>query len=301
LALYREPSLARAGKRLALDASTLSRRLVALEEQMDTRLFDRARDGLRATRAAEVLFSTAEKMEAAAIEFARESDGLERSAEGRVRLTAPPGIAEVFIPGALPELRARHPKIVVELDSRIAVADLGRREADLALRTIRPASGDLVVQRLGVWKPTLLASPSYARGLGRMKHVGDATYIVWSEALASLGLAAWLARHAPNADIGLVSDSYPAQLRAAEAGVGLVVAPTTYCTVYDLVEIEMSKVVRAALDEMPPGELFLVGHAALREVPRVAAVWSFLVDAFRRAELDAKLPARPTKRRGPTR
>lgn len=288
LALYREPSLSRAGKRLSLDASTLSRRLVTLEARMDTRLFDRAREGLRPTRAAELLFPAAERMEAAALEFVRETDGFERTVEGRVRLTAPPGIAEVFIPRFVPELKRQHPKLVLELDSRIAVTDLGRREADLALRTIRPTSGDLVVQRLASMKATLLASPAYARSLGRLKHVGDASFIVWSEALASLGLSAWLARHGPNATIGLVSDSYPCQLRAAAAGAGIVVAPPIYRSFFDLVEVDMSKSVRAAVDEMPPGDLFLVGHAAMRDVPRVAAVWSFLTDVIARIAEDAE-------------
>jgi DNA-binding transcriptional LysR family regulator len=296
LALYREPSLSRAGKRLSVDGSTLSRRLAQLEDRMDARLFDRTREGLRATRAAELLFPAAERMEAAALEFVRETDGFERAVEGRVRLTAPPGIAEVFIPRFLPELKKRHPKVVLEIDSRIAVTDLGRREADLALRSIRPTSGELVVQRLTSMKPTLLASPGYARELGRLKHVGDARYIVWSEALASLGLGTWLARHAPDADIGLVTDSYPCQLRSAEAGAGLVVAPPIYGSFYELVEVDMSRSVRAAVDEMPAGELYIVGHAAMRDVPRVAAVWSFVVDAITRVATGADAPVRRASR-----
>ncbi len=296
LALCREPSLARAGKRLSLDASTLSRRLVTLEEHLDTRLFDRAREGLRATRAAELLFPAAERMEAAAMAFVRETEGFERSVEGRVRLTAPPGIADVFIPQFLPELKKRHPKLVLEIDSRIAVTDLGRREADLALRTIRPTSGELVVQRLASMKPTLLASPAYARSLGRMKHVGDATFIVWSEALASLGLSAWLARHAPNVDIGLVSDSYPCQMRAAAAGAGIVVAPLIYRAFFGLAEVDMGRSVRAAVDEMPAGDLFIAGHAAMRDVPRVAAVWTFIVEAIQQTAVLAEKPIRRASR-----
>src|SRR5262245_2564376 len=113
LALYRERNLARAGKRLGFDLSTASRRLSALEEQLGMRLFDRTREGLRATAAAERLFVPAEKMEAAALTFGRDAAGFERAIEGRVRISAPPGIAEVFLADAVPALRERHPAILL--------------------------------------------------------------------------------------------------------------------------------------------------------------------------------------------
>src|SRR5262245_21946603 len=93
LALYRERTLAGAGSTVGLDASTLSRRLAALEEALGTRLFDRTRDGLAPTEGAELLLPAAEEMAAAHARFVQDASGFERAAEGAVRVSVPPGLA----------------------------------------------------------------------------------------------------------------------------------------------------------------------------------------------------------------
>lgn len=90
LAAYRERALGPTGVRLAIDASTVSRRIVALEESLGARLFDRTREGLLPTRAAELLLPSAESMEAAHTRLSRDVSGFEREAEGVVRLSVAP-------------------------------------------------------------------------------------------------------------------------------------------------------------------------------------------------------------------
>src|SRR5262249_27331767 len=97
LALMRGGALGPAAQRLDIAAPPASRRLGALEEMLAARLFDRSREGLRPTAAAERLLPAAESMEAAAHTFARDASGFEREVEGRVRVSAPPGLAEVFL------------------------------------------------------------------------------------------------------------------------------------------------------------------------------------------------------------
>ncbi len=295
LALFRERNLARAGKRLGVDASTTSRRLAALERELGTRLFDRTREGLRATAAAERLAAPAERMEAAALVFAGDASGFERAIEGRVRISAPPGIAEVFLADAVPALRARHPSLVLEVDSRIAVVDLGRREADLALRTVRPRGQDLVQKKLLTTRATLLGAPAYVRAKGTLRSFRDAEYVSFGDVLAVLPHGAWLKKHVPEPPLSLVTDSYPCQLRAAAAGAGLVFAPLVYTSAYDLVEVRLAPPLRAALAELPEDDLWLVGHLATREVPRIAAVWSFLEELFSSAP-PARRPVSPSRR-----
>ena len=124
LALMRARSLAGAGRRLDLDASNVSRRLARLEADLGVHLFDRTREGLVPTSAAENLLAHAEEAELGIARFAAEGAQSEVAVEGVVRLTVPPGVAETFIAPLLPELHELHPRLSVELDASVRHADL---------------------------------------------------------------------------------------------------------------------------------------------------------------------------------
>ncbi|HLK38823.1 MAG TPA: LysR family transcriptional regulator [Polyangiaceae bacterium] len=280
LALYRSRSLAAAGTRVALDASTLSRRLASLEQSLGTRLFDRTRDGLAATDAAERLFSAAEEMEAAHARFSRDASGLERAAEGVVRLSVPPGVADAFVVPGLARLRVRHPRIRIELDASVRVTDLTRREADLALRTIRPGSGDLVMARLdaSVWTPMIASNGAATRPA--VKNWEELPWIAWDNDLAGIPPARWLAEHVPDLEPVLKTSHIAAQVAAVREGVGVALLPATYTRVEPILPLRHAPALAPSVRDLPTIETWLVGHRALRGVPRVAAVWDFLVEEF---------------------
>jgi DNA-binding transcriptional LysR family regulator len=212
LALWRARSLGQAAGRLGVDISTASRRLAALEAQLGTRLFERTREGLVPTHAAEVIQPAAELMESAHARVMRDVSGVETEPEGVVRVSAPAGLIQEFVAPALARLRARHARLRLELDSSTRPVDLVRRE-QLWIRT----------------------------------------------------------------------SSFPAQLAAARGGAGVLLAPAQTVARVGLVPVALSRRLRASADEWPVDDLWLIGHRALREVPRVAAVWRFLVEALRDA------------------
>jgi DNA-binding transcriptional LysR family regulator len=280
LALYRERTLAEAGTNVGLDASTLSRRLVALEQALGARLFDRTRDGLLPTEAAEVLLPAAEEMAAAHNRFSRNASAFERQTEGTVRLSVPPGLAEAFVAPALVRLRARYPRIQIELDATVRFVDLTRREADLAIRTRRPQAGDLVSVKIGErrWVPML------ARDLARKRRPladwGDLPWIGWGEDLAGFPPAQWLARHVPAGAVVLRTSQVTTQMAAVQAGLGAALFPPAYARVANLRPVRAAPALAHSLNALPSNETWLVGHRALRDVPRIAAVWSVLAAAF---------------------
>lgn len=284
LALHRGGSLAAASARVGLDASTLSRRLVALEASLGARLFDRTREGLVPTEAAELLLAPAEEMEAAHGRFAREASGLERAAEGVVRLSVPPGLADSFLGPVLVRLRAEHPGIRLELDASVRVMDLTRREADLALRTIRPQSGELVMAKVGAsrWTPMTAAAGAAARA--PVKRWEDVAWIAWGAELAGIPPARWLARHLPGGDPVLRTNHIAAQVAAVRAGVGVALLPLSYARVEAIAPLRYARALAASVADLPVNETWLVGHKALRGVPRVAAVWALLLEEFQRFE-----------------
>ena len=284
LALYRERTLAGAGAAVGLDASTLSRRLAALEDVLATHLFDRTREGLVPTQGAELLLPAAEEMAAAHARFLQDASSFERATAGTVRLSVPPGLAESFIGPALVRLHAKHPRIQVELDVSIHFAELTRREADLAVRTQRPQSGDLVSVKLGErrWMPMVGKKTASARK--PVKDWGRLRWIAWGDDMQGFAPARWVKKHVPSSAIVLCTSHISTQVSAVEAGLGAALLPPVYAQLAGVTLVGHTAALAGAIDELPTSETWLVGHRALRSVPRVAAVWTFLLEEFGRYE-----------------
>jgi len=281
LAAHRHKSLGAAATRLDLDTSTVSRRLTALESALGIRLFERTREGLIATRGAEKALPAAEAMEAAHGRLTREASDLESEAEGVVRLSVAPGMADAFIAPALVRLRAKHPKIDIELDASVRPLDLTRHEADLALRSVRPHGAELVVTKIGSARWICGASPALVKRLGRVTSWNDVAWIAWDRDLSSFPPARWLVQHAPKARIALRTSQFTSQLVAAESGLGVLLVPVPYLPTHGLRPVPYAEALEPSAAAWPVDDLWLVGHRALRDVPRVAAVWTFLAEQMR--------------------
>jgi DNA-binding transcriptional LysR family regulator len=284
LAVYRAGSLGQAALRLAVDTSTVSRRLAAFEEALAVRLFDRARDGITPTAAAGSVLAAAEAMEAAHARLAREAGDVQEAVQGVVRVSMPPGMAETFIAPALPRLRKLHPGLRIELDASARVLDLARHESDLALRSVRPDSAQLVALKLlssHPWVPA--ASASLASELGKVRDWNSLPWIAWDRDLAKTVAARWLARHAPQAEIVLRTSHYASQLAAARAGLGVLLAADFDRRVHGLVELDHARALAPSAQALPRDDLWLVCHQSLRDLPRIDAVWRFLRDELKRA------------------
>lgn len=277
LAVARAGQLAGAAARLGLDVSTVSRRIDRLESELGVHLFDRTRDGTVPTAAAEAMLPAAEDMERGLAQFAAAVDAVETIAEGMVRLTAPPGLADAFVAPLLARFLQRYPRVVVELDASVGYADLTRREADLALRATRPRAGDLIAVKLVATPALPLTSPAYAAELGRLKRWSDARWIGYTAELSQIPTARWVNDRA-GGPLALRTAHFPSQIAAAAAGVGVMLATEPFRFVRNLVPVSISRALQPDWDTLPVEELWLVGHRALRTVPRIAALWDFLAE-----------------------
>jgi DNA-binding transcriptional LysR family regulator len=275
LALVRAGSLAGAAARLEVNTSTVARRLDALEAALGVHLFDRSPTGIAATELAESLLPVAEAMERSVADALRVIEGRETEPEGTVRITAPPGLANWFVAPALIRLRARYPKLCIELDASIGYADLTRREADLALRANRPRSGDLLAVRLTEAQSILVATPALVPT--PLERLDAIDWITWGPDLASLPDARWITANVDADRIVLRTSSMDAQIHAARSGLGGLMVPQPFAEWIGLVEVPLSRSLAKRLPPTPSGALWLVGHRALRDVPRIRAVWDFIV------------------------
>lgn len=281
LAAHRLRGLGAAATRLGLNTSTVSRRIAALEAALGQKLFERTRHGLLPMRAAERVLPAAEAMEAAHARLLRDASDTEVQAEGVVRLSCPPGIADSFVAPCLVRLRAQHPLIDLEIDASIRAVDLTRYEADLALRSVPPQGADLVVTKLATSRWLVVGSPKLVARLGRLESWSDAPWITWDRDLAMYGPARWIAQHAPKAKLALRTSHFATQLEAASTGLGLLMVPAPYARMHKLVSPKHARALAASTESWPVDDLWLVGHRISRDVPRIAAVWDFLAKELR--------------------
>jgi len=281
LEVARGGSLTRAADVLRVSQSTVSRRIAELEARLSTRLFARHQTGYHLTDEGRELFGRAEAVEDNMLAFERGASGLSPGVSGLVRLATSDNLASDLVIPALPRFVARHPQLRLEIVTTTAAVELGRRDADLALRLVRPSHGNLKARRLGAMSYGVYGHRDY---LARHPAPADdplagRAMITWDEAHAHLPAAQWLAKRAPEAHVVLAVSTLRAQIAAALAGLGLAIIPDFLVTDPDLVRV------------LAPGDVFsdgvwLVLHADLAASSRVRAVADFLaetVDAARAA------------------
>ncbi len=278
LMLGRGRSLANAATKLGVNTSTVGRRLDALEAGLGVHLFDRSPTGMAPTELAEALLPVAEAMERSVADALRLVEHRETEPEGLVRITAPPGIANWFIAPSLVELHERYPKLIVELDAAVGYADLTRREADIALRGARPRSGDLVTVRLTEADSVIVAAPSVLDRVGKLDRLDAIDWITWGPELAGLPDARWITANVDAKRIVLRTSSMDAQIQAARTGLGAILVGRPFIEWIGLGEVPLTRNLTRRLPATPTGALWLVGHRGLRDVPRIRAVWDFIVE-----------------------
>lgn len=169
LAIYRAGSLRGAGLELHIDPTTVGRRLSAMERNLSSTLFLRSSAGYVPTESGWSALAVGEAMERCAISFEHLSAGADKRVSGDVRVTTTDTLAADFIVPAIGQVHARFPDVRVALTTTTDVLDLTRREADIAVRTLRPSHSELIVRKLAQWEVGLFASRRYIekRGIPR--------------------------------------------------------------------------------------------------------------------------------------
>jgi DNA-binding transcriptional LysR family regulator len=173
LAVAQTKSLSAAARELDLTQPTLGRHIDALERALGAKLFTRSVHGLTATEAALDLVPHAQTMAATAAALERTASGEAAEERGTVRVTASEIVGAEVLPAILGAFRAAHPSIALELVLSNRTENLLTREADIAVRMIRPAQRNLVARKIGDVPIHLYAHKSYAKRRGLPKTLTD--------------------------------------------------------------------------------------------------------------------------------
>jgi DNA-binding transcriptional LysR family regulator len=278
LMLAREGTLSAAARGLGVDHATVARRVRSLESETGLKLVDRRARSYTLTDEGRRIAATAEPMEEAAFAVGRAVLAVKPGIRGEVAISAPPSLANAFIAPQILRLRQRHPGIVLKLIGEKRTASLNRREADVALRLMRPTEPGLIARKLGSFGFSLFAAPAYLKETPRRAFA----FIAYESSMDDAPQQKWLTATAAGHEIVLRTNDLENQACAARACVGLAVLP-------DFLGDADPKLMRYAVAPIPVRrDLWLVVHRDLRNAPAVRAVMEFLTECLNKPK--SRLP-----------
>ena len=157
----RARSFTRAADSLNMPASTLSRRISALERQTGATLLKRSTRRIDLTEAGAVYFERCRHIIDEARMAHEELIDLTRQPKGRLRISLPSSLALTHLPLIIRDFSLQYPDIHCEYILGIQPVDLLADPFDLVIRFGVPNTPGVVAHRLGVARPGLFASQKY--------------------------------------------------------------------------------------------------------------------------------------------
>ncbi|MBP6902412.1 MAG: LysR family transcriptional regulator [Burkholderiaceae bacterium] len=287
LAVGQTGSLAGAARQLAVNHTTVLRRLDALEERLGARLFERARTGYLPTEAGALLLEQARRMADQAEEIERRVSGRDRELTGVLRVTTAFVVMEHLLPQPLADFSRSYPGIEVEVVENAFLADLSRRhadesagwarrEADVAIRLSHQVAEHLVGRQLGLSQCRVYARrgapglPQTVQPLATL--LRDAPWIAFERDQQARLYDQWLRKHLVPEQVRLRVDIFNAAAAVLHTGLGVALLPT-------FMEPRHPELV--AVSE-PISELavpvWMLTHPDLRQTARVRAFMQFVGD-----------------------
>lgn len=224
-------SLSSAARQLGLSAPAVTRQVQALEEDLGARLFHRTSRHLSLTEAGELYHRQVEQI-LAQIEEARDAvANLQAVPRGTLRVHARVLVGQTWIAPALPRFLAANPEMRVDLLLSNAIMDPVERQLDLDIRIGALADSSLVARRLATSERIVCAAPDYLARCGVPLEPSDLPRHNCLTYRLNLGRPVWrfldpagVLTEIPVAG-NLQTDSGPALLAAARAGLGLALLP----------------------------------------------------------------------------
>jgi len=282
LAALEHGSLMGAARSLGVHQPTVGRHMAELEAQLGVTLFERTGRGLLPTADALRLAEPARAMAASADQLARRASGAQGLVKGTVRLSASQPVACVLLPSVLVRMRRTWPDIEIELVVSNELSNLLQREADIAVRMVRPDQGSLLCRRIGQVAIGAYAHRDYLqrRGTPRapidlLQHelIGNDRQTDIVRGFAGLGHAVEREQFVLRTDDLMAYEA----LVGSGAGIGFLARYVARRNP-DLLPV---------LPTLPiaPLPMWLVVHREIRSSPRIRAVWDFLA-----RELPLELP-----------
>lgn len=277
LATAEEGSFSAAARALKTTQPTVGRQIAALEDNLGLTLVERSGRGLSLTESGRDLLDHVRKMGDAAAQISLVAEGQSTQVSGTVTITATDLLSALFLPRILKPLRKKAPGIRLHLVCSNDLSDLMRREADIAIRHVRPEQPELIARHIGEFHANLYAAKSYLEAAGRprtLRDIADLSMVGIADPdrlvgpLRELGIPIREESFVTSSNSGIVT------WQMVRAGFGVSMLPEFLCDA----EPDVEKV----FPELPSLQfpVWLVTHRELRTSRRIRTVFDELAEGL---------------------
>jgi DNA-binding transcriptional LysR family regulator len=264
----------------SLSAAARKRQVASLEAALGATLFERIGKRLVLSDVGLSLVEHARAMSAAAEAMVLTAAGTSQDIAGPVTISASDAVSAYLLPEVVARIREKAPQITLVIVASDAISDLRRREADIAIRHVRPSEPELIARRVGEMTAHFYASESWITKNGMPKSVaelsaadlmGFAPVDQFSKHLVAVGIPI-------SADqFRIVSDNSVVLWEMVRQGLGI-------CMMLQEIATRMPGVIRL-LPELPGTSVpvWVVSHRALHTSRRVRLVFDVLAEELGRS------------------
>ena len=274
-------SFSAAARAMGVSQPTVGRQVAALEAELGVTLFERLGTHLQLTQTGTGLLEQVRAMRDAAQQVSLMAAGQSALLEGAVAITASEAVAAHLLPPIVADLRRRHPGIEIELVVSNQTQDLQRREADIAIRNVRPTQPDLFAKKIRDTRAHLYASRDYLERVGPLRVVGDLDRVEifgfdhssqMMDMLQSMGLPV------QPSQVAIISANHLVQWSLCKHGLGV-------CFMMEEVG-DAEPLVQRVLADLPaiPIPIWLVCHRELHTSRRIRVVFDRIAAGLARTK-----------------
>lgn len=269
-------TLSAAAKARGVAVSTVSRRLENLQRATGLQLVDRRTDGVRLTPAGLAMAEAAAPLAEQLLRVMRVAESLRQGVRSvPIRISATEFVISEVLAPKLEQLWAMGANFPVHLQSQSDVVSLAERDADLAIRMVRPEGASLYLQRLADIRIGFFASSFYLAGREAAAiDLRAEKLLLYDNSYGRLPELDWVVRHGLSEAVAMRTGSTRGLLAAALAGAGIAMLPVPFAMrTGALVELPLPA-------PLPTRQPWLIVHRDQRAHASIKLVQKWVVKAF---------------------
>ena len=270
-------TLSAAARKLGLTQPTLCRQVAASEQQMGVTLFERVGKAMVLTPTGLDLLEHARAMGAAAEALGLAASGRSQAVGGVVSVSASDAVAACLLPPIVQRLRTQEPGIAVEVIASNALSDLLRREADIAVRHVKPEQPDLIARLVREAQASFYASQDWVQAHGHPRGAAEAAALPFVGIDRNGQYLQYLRQHG----LPVSEQNFSCYCEHTVAHWALVRQGMGIGAMMDEIARETPGIVRV-LDDVAPVRfpIWLVSHRELRTSRRIRVVFEALAEGL---------------------